>query len=1183
MRLQTLTIKGFKSFANETVIHFSENVTGVVGPNGSGKSNIVDAFRWVLGEQKSKDLRLDKMSNIIFNGSGKKRESGTAHVSLTFINNKGLLPTEYATVTISRILYRTGESEYRINDVTCRLKDVTSLFIDTGMGSDSYAIIALNMVEELLNDKEQSRQRMLFQAAGITKYKIRKEETLRKLKSTEEDLERLRDVLFEIETNLKSLEKQAKRAEKYLELKKQYKDLALKHIVLQINQIKDEYKILEGRISREELEIGTVSSQLILIEARIEAQKKNFLEAELKLTTQQKAISSVVQTIQTYESDKQVKKNKLDYLNLNGAKLSESLITLRNRKAELLVSIEIYEKELLDAKELELSLKSKLDQAGNYLEACRLQLNEKRSQQGLLLSTIQANEKSLLEYEKQIALQDNVINNAKRELNRTEEQLIKQTDEIIEIEKKLAVVSKAQKEANSTLNDLEKRVELQEKQRNELTNKIDEYTQQLTKINREGDAKRNEYKLILSMVEKLEGFPESVQFLSQNREWSKKVTIVADLLFCKEEYRICIENYLDQYLNYYVAANIEDAVEAVELLKHNQKGRANFFILNELKQETHKKVYIKETGLIPALDCVEAESKYKSILELLLANVYISENSKINNDEDPGLVVLEKNGLWVRKINMLSGGSIGLFEGRKIGRRKNLEALDKQISSLEKESKKIGDLLKTSKNELEEIKKVNLQSQLREIRDNFNKINQEKIGHETRLDNYGKYRTEVKSSQLNYLEQITAAEEKLKNYRQVIDKDNTALNVLKNDLKQKDDTLSSLNEALSLANKDFNENNLSFIRQQNAATTILREIEFRLKQKEVDDGNEKRLIEDQSTEDIERKQLTQDIAKIESELILWYQNRSGGESGLEEAEKAYFQMRQNINELEEEYRNSQKAYTEKQSKINNTKDRFNEVKFKLAAIGERTQLEFKIGINELINLEAEHIEDPENFMKEVDILKLRLEGFGEVNPMAVEAYNEIKQRYEVIKIQEADIFSARDTLALTIKEIEITATRQYLDAFEKVRSNFIDVFRSLFTADDTCDLILTDPDNPLTSDVTIIAKPKGKKPQSINQLSGGEKTLTAIALLFALYLLKPAPFCIFDEVDAPLDDSNIDKFNKIIKKFSSESQFIIVTHNKATMAAVDVIYGVYMPEQGVSGVTEVDFRSLTDSKSIVFV
>jgi len=557
-----------------------------------------------------------------------------------------------------------------------------------------------------------------------------------------------------------------------------------------------------------------------------------------------------------------------------------------------------------------------------------------------------------------------------------------------------------------------------------------------------------------------------------------------------------------------------------------------------------------------------------------LANVYISENSKINNDEDPGLVVLEKNGLWVRKINMLSGGSIGLFEGRKIGRRKNLEALDKQISSLEKESKKIGDLLKTSKNELEEIKKVNLQSQLREIRDNFNKINQEKIGHETRLDNYGKYRTEVKSSQLNYLEQITAAEEKLKNYRQVIDKDNTALNVLKNDLKQKDDTLSSLNEALSLANKDFNENNLSFIRQQNAATTILREIEFRLKQKEVDDGNEKRLIEDQSTEDIERKQLTQDIAKIESELILWYQNRSGGESGLEEVEKAYFQMRQNINELEEEYRNSQKAYTEKQSKINNTKDRFNEVKFKLAAIGERTQLEFKIGINELINLEAEHIEDPENFMKEVDILKLRLEGFGEVNPMAVEAYNEIKQRYEVIKIQEADIFSARDTLALTIKEIEITATRQYLDAFEKVRSNFIEVFRSLFTADDTCDLILTDPDNPLTSDVTIIAKPKGKKPQSINQLSGGEKTLTAIALLFALYLLKPAPFCIFDEVDAPLDDSNIDKFNKIIKKFSSESQFIIVTHNKATMAAVDVIYGVYMPEQGVSGVTEVDFRSL---------
>ncbi len=372
-------------------------------------------------------------------------------------------------------------------------------------------------------------------------------------------------------------------------------------------------------------------------------------------------------------------------------------------------------------------------------------------------------------------------------------------------------------------------------------------------------------------------------------------------------------------------------------------------------------------------------------------------------------------------------------------------------------------------------------------------------------------------------------------------------------------------DQLSLASHEYNQKNIEFIRQQNKVNAFRQELSFR----------EKRLQEIQQQITSSQTTLTRsadeidliqtDLQRIEQELILAYGEKKTKETSLSAAEQTYFQARNEIQELENKQRDNFRKQQDLQILVNRLREKFNDVKFEITAIGERLRVEFGMSVNDIINNEPNLEFNRETLERDVNSMKRRLDTYGEINPLAIEAYNEIKERYDTIATQRNDILSAKENLLQTMKEIEETATSRFLESFAQVRENFIRVFRTLFTEEDTADLLLTNPDNPLESDINIIAKPKGKRPQSIAQLSGGEKTLTATALLFALYLLKPAPFCIFDEVDAPLDDANIEKFNRIIREFSKDSQFIVVTHNKATMAAVDTIYGVYMAEQGVSG------------------
>ncbi|MCB9275347.1 MAG: chromosome segregation protein SMC [Lewinellaceae bacterium] len=1178
MRLKQLEIKGFKSFANETVINFSEDVIGIVGPNGSGKSNIVDAIRWVLGEQKSKELRLDQMSSVIFNGTKRRKAGGLAQVSLTFENTKNLLPTEYSTVTITRLLYRSGESEYRLNGVPCRLRDITSLFLDTGIGSNSYAIIALGMVDDILNDKENSRQRMFEQAAGVSKYKVRKRETLAKLKSTAEDLERVQDLLFEIDNNLKILEKQARRTKKYFELKARYKELSTELAKMKVAAFKERQNEVRQKLEVEEHRYRQVEVEINQMEAKLEAERKGNLDKEKALSDRQRELNNLAGNIRGMENDKRMHLQKQQFLEQNQAKLTEEVKTTQARISQLEEDIGFYRSELNGEKRLEAKLEEELAAAEAKLGSIRQDHGQLKAGLEDIVHEQQSLERQAFELEKQKAVNSNQAESYRQDVQRSLKDIDQRRQEVGGLREKMTALEAEEKTKATAVALLEQEEENRQNNIRQAEGELEALTQKITRVNRELDAKRNEYKLTKSMVENLEGFPESIRFLSSTKsaDWDKETPLLSDLIYVKEEYRVAIENYLEPYLNYYVVPNLEAAYRAVQLLSKTQKGKANFFLLDAFRDYTAPMALLPDT--MQAINLVETDPAYRNLCSYLLENVLITEKDEIRESlPDSQFVLLSRSGRFIQRRYSISGGSIGLFEGKKIGRKKNMEVLDAAIKRLERDENSLSGEFYNLKSKIEQLKAQRTPAQIQEQQNALNRLMQDKAALSTRLENFESFIREAdeqRSRIENAIGHLEAANEGIEG--QLAGK-NREIAAVKERIANADVNYRQVAEELSEASSAFNEKNIQFIRQQNKVSTFQRELGFR--EKQLEDAH--RLVSSSQqalsgTAD-EILSLQGLVDGLETQLQQSYEERKQKESILTEAEQSYFQSRGGLNELEDKLRKAHKQSQDIQILVNNLKDKANDIKFEISSVAQRLRIEFNVEINDIVNQEVSLELPQEELELQVDRLRGRLENYGEINPMAVEAYDEMKERFDSISQQRDDILNAKEALEQTIKEIEETATAQFLDAFEKARIFFIDVFRSLFTEDDTCDLILLEPDNPLESRIEIVAKPKGKRPQTISQLSGGEKTLTATALLFALYLLKPAPFCIFDEVDAPLDDANIEKFNRIIKKFSKDSQFIIVTHNKLTMAAVNTIYGVYMAEQGISGVSPVDFRDYEHS------
>lgn len=1170
MRLTQLEIKGFKSFAEKTVININENVTGIVGPNGCGKSNVVDSIRWVLGEQKSKELRLEKMTNVIFNGTKKRKAGGMAQVSLTFENNKGIIPSEYNNVTITRILYSTGESEYRLNNVTCRLKDIRSLFMDTGIGSNSYAIIALGMVDDILHDRENSRRKLFEQAAGISKYKIRKRETLLKLKNTTADLDRVEDLLFEIENNLKTLEKQAKRARKYFDLKIDYKANSLELAKHQISEFKGDYKSVNTQLKEQQDKLVEVDAKIKTLEAALEAEKLANLDKEKALSDNQRNLNQLVGQLRGMENDKQMAEQRLSFLKNSRKQIENRIMSADSDLQKLQNEIEFYSKQVDDEIQLEKENAKQLEEAETYLKSIQHNHGDLKSELDVILKEKQQLEREMFELEKKKAVSQSQSENYRRDIARTNGESEKRREEVGDIKDKLADSDEEKTELEERIKEMEEAQDAREVEVKMLNDKVEEITDKIAKINRSLDAKRNEYKLTKSMVDNLEGFSESIKFLSKNKNWSNKASLLSDLIYVKEEYRVAIENFLEPYLNYYVVKDLSEAYEAIQLLNKSQKGKAKFFLLDAFDKVTENMVMLPDT--LTAMDLVECDEQYKVLISHLLENVLITDNDDIKaqlyNDD---VTLISKSGKFIQRRFSVSGGSVGLFEGKKIGRKKNLEVLNTAIKDLEKQGEVLSKEFYEYKNRIKELKAADQTHQIKMDRRDFDRIAQVHVSLKTKVENFEAFLEEATERKETLMQKINELEDVIYELEQQLNLKKAEAQVASNKIQEADSTYRLAAEQLSDATSNYNQKNIENIRQQNKVNTFRKELEFRKKQLA---DTQLKLFTDKDGIKENEENIARVVAQIEEfaeKLVALYQKKKEKQAALSEVERLYYDSRGGITEIENDIRKQNHESKLTQQLLANLKDRFNDIKVRLTSIGERLRAEFDIDINDIIN----HDPNPDlNFVEletKVEKLRKRLFNYGEINPMAVEAYDEMKIRYDNITEQRDDINKAKESLQETIKEIEETATEKFMESFTQVRGHFIEVFRSLFHEDDNCDLYLENPDDPLESGIKIVAKPKGKRPQSINQLSGGEKTLTATALLFSLYLLKPAPFCIFDEVDAPLDDANIDKFNNIIKKFSKDSQFIIVTHNKSTMAFMDVIYAVTM-EDAVSQVVAVDFR-----------
>jgi len=1174
MQVSRLEIKGFKSFGDKVVINFDEGITGIVGPNGCGKSNIVDAIRWVLGEQKTRNLRSEKMENVIFNGSKNRKPQQLAEVSITFNNTKGILPSAYSEVIVTRRYFRNGDSEYLLNSIPCRLKDINELFLDTGIGSDSYAIIELKMVDEILNDKENSRRLLFEEAAGISKFKVRKKQTLRKLEETDADLERLEDVLFEIAKNLKSLERQAKLCEKYFSLKEEHKTLSLEYARRNITQHQTTQTKLENDLTAETNLKKSLAENTDILEAELTQQKQQVNALQDQLAAQQKLVNEKTYHLRQLENEIKLKAERTNYLKeriqLLRQQISQDNRTLEHTQETILQlqqDIQTVQQQYLESEQQVNLLRQEISQANEHkteLQQSAAALQQQQREQ----------QHKLYQLRQDIEVTQVQIVNLTSELERLTQNKLSEAENA---DKYLATMADLEDLLLDRKNALEQLTDQENKLRQQLEISETDLQQArtgLTEINRKIDAKRNQYHLTKSLVDNLEGFPDAIKFLYKSKNWEKPAPLLSDLIVCEQEYKSLIESFLEPYMNFFVVDTTEEAIEAIMLLNNQNKGRANFIVLSEL-EDLETSPTLSKPKLKAAYEVVTAAEKYHKLLYYILQDVYIAPELPADFFSGDHRTFILRDGSVIKKPLSISGGSVGLFDGNRIGRKQNLENLAQELDALVKEAEAIKIKINTQQLVIQNLKQETQQDAIKETERSIAAHQQELMGIRIRHEQHSLQQQNNQDKEQELTDRLE--ELRYKSYELVpqAEMQQQDIHRTEQELASFNDLLARHNELIQRVNQVFNEENIKYHQLKNRLASLEQETNYR--QKSLETGQLRLQAEQDESgraedELLAAEEFVQDNTAHFEELQAERKNITGE---LDKLEKDFFSLRGEIENKDKNLREIQRKRQNADEVLISMQQLLSDTRIKLVAIKERLSAEFNISEADLEQLPVQPLDlSNEELSSQINNIKSRLDNMGPVNPMAAEAYTEISERDKFIKEQKADLVNAKNILLQTINEIDSVAKEKFLTSFEMIQENFTRVFRSLFSDEDTCDLVILDRNNPLESKIEIMARPKGKRPLTINQLSGGEKTLTAISLLFAIYLLKPAPFCIFDEVDAPLDDANIDKFNNIVKTFSGDSQFIVVTHNKRTMASTDVIYGITMLEPGVSRVIPVDLRQL---------
>ena len=1174
MYLKRLELQGFKSFADKTVLELMPGLTTVIGPNGSGKSNISDAIRWVLGEQSMKSLRGTKSEDIIFAGTQNRKSLGFAEASLVFDNSDEKLPIEYSEVTVTRKIYRSGESGYYINKTPCRLKDILELFMDTGIGKDGYSIIGQGKIDDILSNKSEDRRHIFEEAAGIVKYRARKEESEKKLEHTKLNLLRVDDIVTEIEGSIGPLKEQSEKAKKYLDYRENLKNIEVGLFLHNIeenknnlNKIEEDEKILKENYEDEltkqnkfQIQKDDLKSDIDNITNQIEEMQKLGFESTNKIEkinsdikVNEERISNNEINYKRFEEDINETKNKIE-------DLKEEQKTKENKKENLYKNKEKFETELKEKQE-------ELEKISSKLSEKEIEIEEKKKK-------VEANIDLKYENQNIISTQNATFEEVekrektlKNEVQTTISELDSSRITKGEIEKEFSEIESKRNKAQEKLNNINEK-------RAESTKKIKEYEDEINKISYNIRMKDSRLKFLQETEKEKEGYTKSVKNLlldcDKNKELSKGVCgVLANIVSTEKEYETAIEMCLGGSLQNIVTETESEAKKLVEHLRKNNMGRASFLPITSVKGRKIDKYDSKHiNGIIGvASDLVKYEKKYEGIILSLLGRTIIVDNM------DNGVELAKKNRYSFRIVTLkgdvinpsgsITGGSVMQKTVNILGRSREIESIQKEIKVL---NKKLENIQKEKEDYLSDIEDVleeasSLEQNMQEIDITYATEKQKMVSIEENVE-----RLE------NRLARLKQEQESIINKKQ-------ELNSIKEEAKEQIEKLSKENEELNKVIEEFanlNKDNQKYIDDLNFDITNLKISVSSFEESEMSIKEMTERIEEDiknNEESIRNKQEQLSNIKNDNEQLL--NNINELKNKITQIKEDVENSGNKVEKLKEERIKSNEKLEKTEKEIESLFKTIEGLKEQLVKIDvkkTKTAQDIEDIINkmweeyELTPNSCENYEKPANVaqtQKRVKEIREEIKKLGSINVDSIEEYKQLKERYDFMCEQRLDLEDAIAKLKKIINEMTQVMKEQFSEKFKIINKNFNEVFKELFGGG-KAELILTDEQNILECGIEIQAQPTGKKLQNMSLLSGGERALTAIALLFAILKINPSPFCVLDEIEAALDDVNVFRYADYLKKFTKETQFLVITHRKGTMEAADTVYGVTMEENGIS-------------------
>jgi chromosome segregation protein len=1179
MKLKSLEAIGFKSFVDRLHLSFPGGITTIVGPNGCGKSNVVDAVLWAIGERSAKHLRGKLMEDVIFNGTDGRKPLGMAEVSLTFSNEDGSAPEtyeQYSEIMVTRRLYRSGESEYLINKTPCRLRDITDLLLDTGIGINGYSIVEQGRVEHLISANPQDRRFLIEEAAGIAKYKERKRLALMKMEATQQNLLRIQDIIAEVKRQIITLERQVKRAEEYKAIRKEVKEIEIRFALQDYAELSEKGEAARGYLKAlrdRELEI---SAQNAKKEALIESMRLSGMEEEEKLRSLQQEVFELGRKIQKME-------NEIEFFHREEGGLQKQENQFIEEIRESLRAWRGTRRERWRTEQSRKELGEGSRENEEILKELETLFNDFRSTHQELLEELEAEKVELIDTLTQLTSLKNRLTHLEERKEDLQKRIRSNLKESDEVRTRLAQLEEAfsEKIKERELNLSIQSVYQEEKVRweGELEGLKEIFHQRQTErsvLEETLRQDRSRYLSLKELQENYEGYEKGVKSIllrkrEEQEKWEGILGAVADILEPDPKYEIPLEAVLGQRLQYLIVAGETEAMGAISFLKRESLGRGSFIPVG-MKGNQAQPLYAEEGEPVSLLRFVNVKEGFAPIAEFLIGDVGVVEHLEgalhwIKKEGGFGtLVTLE--GEVVERSGVVSGGS-----------------LDQGLSLLERR-RKIKDL---------ELRVKEAEEECRKAYEEEGRL--QKVIHEKGVQLEGR-RKEIQEKEIELLHQerdLEGLKKELSQFHQrmeVIQFEQKQLEEENQDLEKEKREVSAQMEREEAKKKDGEEKVQLLKRKveevgegtENLGGTITEKKVFLASVEERKRGLEGQIQNLSETQRSLREQISKKVKGVREcrmEGVSLRKKIQQYERELRESlekyrinEGALSTQREKVETLSNEWKEVEasskylrRELEDVRQKIHEEEILASEVQLKLSHLQE--SIKERYGTTLSTSIGASPAEFPkEEMSKRLAELKSALEGFGEVNLMAIEEYQELKQRHDFLSEQQADLHQALDSLRKAILRINRTTTRRFLETFHLVNEKFKEVFMRLFKGGQAS-LILLDEQDPATTGIDIIAQPPGKKLQNIDLLSGGEKALVATALLFGLFMIKPTPFCLLDEVDAPLDDANINRFIELVKEFSITSQFVIITHNKNTMEASNTLYGITMETPGVSKVVSV--------------